>query len=302
MREIKLKWIRELVNTLVACRSNYFKIVRNFFDERGYNEVDTFALYPETSVDLYIDPIVTTCGNYLHTSPECAMKRLLAHGSGDIYFLGHVYRKEEVGSLHNLEFTMIEWYKTNTDEATFIQEVIDLLALFLPTRDFEMLSFDAALKLYTKAPPTVPKGWTMQEAKQLQWAEVVEPNLGVDKITVIHDFPASEAACAKTHLVNGVEKAMRFEFYFKGIELCNGFAELSDAEEQEKRYIETNKARIKNNKTKIPYDTKFLKDLKIGLPTNTFGMAAGFDRLMMLREKKENIHDILLLSQKAYKP
>lgn len=296
MKGIKSKWIRELVNTLVASRSNYFKMVRNFFDKRGYNEVDTLALYPETSVDLYIDPIVTTCGLYLHTSPECAMKRLLAQGSGDIYFLGHVYRKEEVGSLHNLEFTMIEWYKTNTDETTFIQEVIDLLALFLPTSDFEMLTFDEALARYTNAPPKTPQGWSLQEAMQLQWAEVVEPNLGIDKITIIHDFPASEAACAKTHLVNGVEKAMRFEFYFKGIELCNGFAELSDAKEQENRYIETNKARVKSKKSEIPYDTRFLKDLNFGLPPNTFGMAAGFDRLMMLGEKKENIHDVLLLS------
>lgn len=287
------------MNTLVECRSRYFKKVRQFFDTRGYHEVDTFALYPKTSVDAYIDPIVTTCGQYLHTSPECAMKRLLSFGSGDIYFLGHVFRKEELGSLHNTEFTMIEWYKTDTDEATFLQEVVDLLGLFLPTTTFEKVSFSDAFKRYATSSLHVPKNWTKQEALHLQWADEVEPNLGRDQITIIHDFPKEEAACAKTHLVNGVEKAMRFEFYFQGIELCNGFCELSDAKEQEKRYIEANRQREQSHKEPIPYDTYFLEDLKNGLPPNTYGMAAGFDRLMMLGEQKKDIHDILLLSLKT---
>ena len=139
--------IRAPVNTLVGSRAHYLKAARAFFDARGYLEVDTSALSPYANIDTFIDPIETTSPQgFLHTSPEYAMKRLLANGSGDIYFLGHVFRQEYPSPKHTSEFTMVEWYKTETDEGTFLAEVHDFLTLFLGP---------LPLTTQTSLPPTI---------------------------------------------------------------------------------------------------------------------------------------------------
>ncbi len=281
------------MNTLIEYRASFFKKVRSFFDERGYLEVDSPALATGCPIDVYIDPLSTHDGRYLHTSPECAMKRLLTEGVGDIYFLGHVFRKEECGSLHNSEFTMAEWYKTKTTEKIFIDEVLEFLSLFLGPLPVQRLSYEEALGRFGKEPNIPMMGWNEDEKRHYTWATAVEPSLGNDCITVIHDFLPSDAALAKLHRVNGHLRAARFEFYYKGIELANGFAELSDPEEQEKRFIESNEKRRSLGKKELPIDYLFLSALKKGFPENTYGMAAGFDRLLMLHYKKENLRQIL---------
>ncbi len=268
--------------------------MRNFFDERGYLEVDPPTLATGCPIDVYIDPISTLEGRYLHTSPECAMKRLLVEGSGDIYFLGHVFRKEECGSLHNSEFTMLEWYKTNTDEKSFIDEVLDLIFLFLGDLPVEKIPYQEAFDRFAKKiDENHMVGWNEDEKRHYVWATSVEPFLGNNCVTVIYDFLPSDAALAKLHLVNGRPLAMRFEFYYKGIELANGFAELSDPKEQELRFVESNKKRIALGKNPLPIDHLFLSALSKGFPENTYGMAAGFDRLVMLHYKKKNLREIL---------
>lgn len=280
-------------NTLVGFRAKFFKKVRNFFDERGSTEVDPPILSRFAPIDAYIDPFETKDGRFLHTSPEYAMKRLLAHGSGDIYFLGHTFRKEESGSRHNPEFTMCEWYKTNTEETYFLNEVHAFISLFLGPLPLETLTYEEAYYKYAKPCNVNTSSWSEEEKRHYIWATSVEPNLGQEKITLITNFPKEDAALATTLIVNGKEVAKRYEYYFQGIELGNGFCELTDPVEQKNRFFEANRKRAFQQKPELPIDTFFLEALEVGLPQMTYGIAMGFDRLLMLALKKENLREVL---------
>ena len=294
MKGKKSKLILEQANTLVGSRSTFLKKVRAFFDERNYFEVDPPALSPFASIDTYIDLFETKDGGFLHSSPEYAMKRLLAEGSGDIYFLGHVFRKEEKGSRHSPEFTMVEWYKTETDERTFLQEIHQFLALFLGPLAIETLTYDEAYYRFARS-EKLPPSWNAEEKRHYIWATSVEPNLGKGLITMITNFPKEDAALARTTIVNGKEVAKRYEYYFEGIELANGFFELTDPIEQKNRFNESNQKRLLAGKPTLPIDPHFLAALEKGLPPNTYGIAAGFDRLLMLALGQERLADILLV-------
>ncbi len=280
-------------NTLVGVRASFFKKIRAFFDERGSLEVDPPALSRFAPIDAYIDPFQTTDGRFLHTSPEYAMKRLLAEGSGDIYFLGHTFRKEESGSRHNPEFTMCEWYKTNTEESAFLEEVLEFFSIFLGKLPVETLTYEEAYYLYAKPCNINTATWREDEKRHYIWATSIEPNLGNDKITVITHFPAEDAALAQTAIINGKEIAKRYEFFYRGIELGNGFCELTDPVIQKTRFIESNRKRSLSGKPDLPVDTFFLDALEKGLPKDTYGIAVGFDRLLMLALKKESLREIL---------
>ena len=285
---------QERANTLVGFRANFFKKVRTFFDERGSLEVDPPILSRFAAIDTYIDPFETKDGRFLHTSPEYAMKRLLANGSGDIYFLGHTFRKEESGSRHNPEFTMCEWYKTDTEESIFLQEVLDFLSIFLGKLPVETLTYEEAYYRYAKPSNINTSSWREEIKRHYIWATSVEPNLGIDKITVITNFPAEDAALATTAIINGKEIAKRYEYYYQGIELGNGFCELTDPVEQKNRFIEANRKRALEEKPDLTIDSFFLTALEKGLPPNTYGIAVGFDRLLMLALKKETLAEVLL--------
>ena len=286
--------IQEQVRTLAASRAFYFKKVRHFFDRLGCLEVDPPLLSRFASVDAYIDLFQVEDSQYLHTSPEYAMKRLLAKGCGNIYFLGHVFRKGEVGCRHNPEFTLVEWYMIESDEKTFLQEALSFLALFLGEQSMEVVSYQKAYQTFAKSIETVDlSSWEEEEKRHYVWATFVEPHLGMGKITVVTDFPAEDAALAKTAIVDGVEVAKRYEFYFQGVELGNGFCELLDAVEQKKRLIEANRKRVSMGKKELPLDHFFLEALEEGLPQNTYGVAMGFDRLFMLASKKTKLEEVI---------
>ena len=281
---------------MLKARAKAMSDVRSFFEKRGVMEVDVPALTRYASIDPYIDLIETRNGHFLHSSPEYALKRLLCEGSGDIFSMGHVFRKEEIGSLHNCEFSMIEWYRINSDQTTFLTEVIDLFSLFLGKVPYEMINFDDAFNAYAQPiePSVETTTWSDEEKMFYQWATFIEPNLGKKKITIITNFPAQHAVLAKTHLVDGEKKAKRYEFYFEGIELANGFDELADPDEHLRRFNEANELRKVLGKKPYPIDQYFLEALSKGkLPENTFGMAVGFDRLLMLQQKREHIKDVL---------
>ncbi len=267
--------------------------MRAFFDERGSTEVDPPALSRFAPIDAYIDPFELTGGGFLHTSPEYAMKRLLANGSGDIYFLGHVFRKEELGSRHNPEFTMCEWYKTNTEESIFLDEAVKFIEIFLGPLPLEVLTYEEAYYRYAKSTTKTAPSWSLEEKRHFIWADSVEPNLGVEKITLITNFPVEDAALATTAIISGKEVAKRFEYYYEGIELGNGFSELTDPTEQKNRFAEANRKRAANEKRELPVDTFFLEALEKGLPQNTYGIAMGFDRLLMLALKKKTLREVL---------
>lgn len=283
-------------NSALSARAQALKMVRTFFEERHVVEVDTPLLSNFASIDTHID-LFKVDGGYLHSSPEYGMKKLLANGSGDIYQLGHVFRKDEIGPLHAPEFTMIEWYRVETTLDAFLEENLNLVRLFVGERASEILpykeTFQREVGLSCDAPPLelMERGKVLgfefhseNDIINLLWGCVVEPMLGNKKITVITDFPKEQAALAQ--IKNGV--AERFELYFNGIELGNGYHELTDPIEQKERLKRSNNERVLLGKEALPLDPEFIKALERGLP-DCYGIALGFDRLLMLKEGHSKI-------------
>lgn len=279
----------------IQIRSNALKKTRAFFDSRGFLETDVPICNKAAAVDAYIDLLEIKDEGFLHSSPELRMKDLLCNGSGDIYFLGHVFRKEEIGSRHHTEFTMLEYYRVQTSEKIFIKEVIDYLSIFLGKRKVETLSYEAAMEKYSPAQLSEDTlNYTEEEKRHYVFSHYIEPSLGKNCFTVLTDFPACEASLAQTKIVNGKLVAKRFEIFVDGTELGNGFLELSCPNTARSRFEDANKKRISLQKPPYPLDELFLKNLEKNLPNNTYGIAIGFDRLLMLANSIGDIHDILL--------
>lgn len=257
-------------------RAKLLAQVRTFFSERDVLEVDTDLMRKCPAIDATIDPIKTSHG-YLVTSPEYAMKMLLSNGSGDIYQLSHVFRAEESGPWHSNEFTMIEYYRLGMSLDAFIDEVANLVQLFTGPQPVRRLTYHEALELYPE-PTTAPDpSWDANTALNYRFAHI-EEHLGQGELTVITDYPASQAALAR------VEKtAKRFEIYYKSIELCNGYDELTEPEELRSRLLGQNALRDKP----LPVDEDFLNALD--LPP-CCGVALGFDRLIALNQNLSTIH------------
>ncbi len=291
---------------------------RAFFAERNILEVDCGALSRSAPVDAYIDVIEAQVSSsekgYLHTSPEYAMKRLLASGIGDIYFLGRVYRKEEAGRLHNPEFTMAEWYRIGIPFDQMIQETCEFLFLFLGSLPVRKLSYREAFSSflgidYSRAKPgelaalaprygiALPEdaaAWTTDVFLHLYLTHVIEPHLGKNELTVLTDYPPYEAALACVVEKNGEQVAERFEIYHQGVELTNGYHELRNPEEQRLRFHEENRERKALGKESYALDEKFLSSLA-ALP-DCCGVSVGIDRALMLRNKRNAIRDVLPFS------
>ncbi|MFM9964486.1 MAG: EF-P lysine aminoacylase EpmA [Planctomycetaceae bacterium] len=261
----------------------------------------------------------------LQTSPEFGMKRLLASGADAIYQLGKVFRHGELGRLHNPEFTMLEWYRvgdTHHDQMSFVEKFVTAFAqeasAVVPEREpdarafplmpFERLTYDQAFerhagskvlsrptgeivalarRLGVSAPdsllPNDRDGWL-----NLLLAERVEPHLGQDRPTFVYDYPASQAALARVRVAGPVSVAERFELYVNGIELCNGYHELTDAN--------TLRARIRHEATaserKLAEPTRLLAAMEHGLPACS-GVALGFDRLLMLCLRADSLRKVI---------
>lgn len=278
----------------IALRSNALQKTRDFFLKKDFLETDVAIYNTGASIDAYIDLYETENG-YLHSSPELRMKDLLCNGSGNIFFLGHVFRKEEQGSRHREEFTMLEYYRINTSEEIFLKEVIEYLSLFLGEKKVETLSYDQALIKYSpKKLSKDTKDYSEEEKRHYLFSHFVEPALGKNCYTILKDFPASEASLAQTATVNGKKVAKRFEVFVDGFELANGFFELSCAKTAQERFQKENQKRISLNKSPYKIDETFLKNLQKGLPKNTFGIAIGFDRLLMIQNNIKHIGDISL--------
>jgi lysyl-tRNA synthetase class 2 len=271
---------------------------RDFFSKRGLIEADVGALVKYPPNDSHIQCIAHDQDNgYLHTSPEYAMKRLLSQGVGDCYFLGHVYRKSELGHLHNPEFTMAEWYRIGIHFSDMIQEACDFLSLFFGPLPIQTISYRKAFEIYAGINYSTISLSELQKMAQNRWprqvclhyllSHTIEPKFDSRSLTVLTDYPASEAALACTREKNGEIVAERFEIYYRGVELCNGYHELSDAKELRRRFHEQNKER----KEPYPIDEKFLASLK-NLP-DCCGVALGFDRAFMLQQKLPSIKQVL---------
>lgn len=299
---------------LLKDRALFLQKVRSFFASKGVIEVDTPLLSFSAPIDEHIDIMkVDLQGRYgyLHTSPEYAMKRLLSLGIGDIYQLGHVFRLGEFGPLHNPEFTMIEWYRTQMAFDLFMEETLELIRLFLGNLRSAAVSYRDVFQTYVgidylKASLedlvkcarshgielSSHSSWSFDDLLHVLVGTVVEPHLGKEELLVLTDYPHSQAALAQTELKGDELVAKRFEIYYKGIELANGYLELTDADEQRKRLVDSNEKRQKAGKDPLPIDEHFIQSLKSGFPS-CCGVAVGFDRLMMLKHQTKTLGEVL---------
>jgi lysyl-tRNA synthetase class 2 len=282
---------------------------RQFFAQRSVLEVETPILSAAAVSDPQLQSLHTQVAGiaeprYLQTSPEYAMKRLLAAGSGDIYQVCKVFRDEEQGRWHNPEFTMIEWYRLGFDDAALMDEVEALLKAMLQglraLPSAERLTYSAAVQRHAGVDAfnadddaltaaAVRHGIRCdstldRDAKlDLLMGLVVGPRLGVERPCFICDYPVSQAALArvKQGATPGVAQAVaaRFELYLDGIELANGFHELANAAEQRARFLADLKTRAARGQVQPPLDENLLAALQHGLP-DCAGVALGFDRLV----------------------
>jgi lysyl-tRNA synthetase class 2 len=276
--------------------------VRGFFARRGVLEVETPILSAAAVSDPQIESLSTQVAGagkfYLHTSPEYAMKRLLAAGSGDIYQICKVFRDGERGRWHNPEFTLIEWYRLNMDDAQLMTEVETLigevLAPYRTHKPAERLSYAAAMQRHAGVDAHGAADSELTAAAQrhgivcqaeldrdakldLLMGLVVGPRLGLDRPCFVCDYPASQAALARLR-PGRPPVAARFELYVDGVELANGFHELADAAVQRARFDADLELRRGRGQGRPPLDERLLAALAAGLP-DCAGVAVGFDRL-----------------------
>ena len=304
------------IQNLLA-RAKIIADIRRFFTDRGLLEVETPVLSEFGVTDIHLATFSTEFTSpfaqqsktlWLMTSPEYHMKRLLAAGSGAIFQLCKVFRNEESGKKHNPEFTMLEWYRPHFDMHRLINEVDDLLQQILDCEPAETASYQFVFQEYVGLDPLsasiselIEKAqeYHLEGAEnedrdtllQFLFSEVVEPNIGQNRPIAVYHFPATQAALAQISSEDH-RVAERFEFYYKGIELANGFNELTDAREQEHRFKQDNHLREQLGLPQCEIDQRFLGALQAGLP-NTAGVALGVDRLIMIALGAEKISEVV---------
>lgn len=300
---------------------------REFFEARRVLEVDTPLLVNSPVTDVHIASATVELAPehpaaargasghapamFLHTSPEYAMKRLLAAGSGDIYQICRVVRGNEHGRLHNPEFTLIEWYRIGFPLHALMDEVEALVRVLLGTagagRRGERLSYREAFVRELALDPLEASDLTLRDAArglglrsgtanrdallEFLMGVGVGPRLGRGALTFVHAYPASQAALARLD-PHDARTALRFELYCDGVELANGFHELQSAPEQRARFERDNDARRAAGLRAYPPDERLLAALAAGLP-DCAGVALGFDRTLMLALGAARIDEVL---------
>ncbi|WP_412970890.1 elongation factor P--(R)-beta-lysine ligase [Glaciecola sp. MF2-115] len=307
-------------------RAEILSRIRAYFAEQNVLEVETPAISPSTVTDVHLEALTTLHTNplsivkthlFLQTSPEFYMKRLLCAGFPSIYQISKCFRDDEVGRYHNPEFTLLEWYRLGFSMEQLIDDVDNILRLTLDTPICEKTSYSELFEEHLNidiinAPDEqivatcieygyenlVPEDF---EAKlsvserdnllQLLFCEKIEFKIGKSRPIAVTHFPASQASLAKIDPMNP-RLSLRFEFYYQGIELANGFEELSNSEEQKARFQVDNDVRARQGKAIKPIDEKFLSALDNGLP-HCAGVALGIDRLIMLALDKKHISEVI---------
>ncbi|MGA2654635.1 MAG: elongation factor P--(R)-beta-lysine ligase [Gammaproteobacteria bacterium] len=290
-------------------RAQVMQKIRNFFADRNVLEVETPLFYPSTVTDP-VQKAFQLGDCFLQTSPEYAMKRLLAAGSGDIFQICKAFRDDEVGRIHNPEFTMLEWYRIGFNLENLMDETSDLLQLilncekperityqdiFLSILNIDPLDADVNALKNIAAAHNISLSDSFDNEGKDTWLDIlmthiIEPQVGKTKPTFIYHYPASQAALAK---INPDKKtAKRFEVYFQGMELSNGYDELLDPNELEKRFHQDNLLRKSRGLPKRPIDEKLLAAQRHGIP-DCSGVSLGLDRLMMLVLQAKHIKEAI---------
>lgn len=299
-------------------RAGLLRKVRTFFLNRGVLEVETPSISRYSTVDLHLEPLTVdpaagTLTRYLITSPEYHMKRLLCDGSGSIFQVCKAFRQDELGERHNPEFTLLEWYRVGWDHWRLMEEVDSLMQELLSCERADRLSYGDAFRNYTGQDPfkltavsfqkccedyalSPPAYLLKSQVSRDEWLNylmgaLIEPKLGPQRPVFIFDYPASQANLSRINPQNSL-LSERFELFFKGMELGNGFHELTDAREQAFRFERENRLREEAGKLPLPPDKFFIEGLASGLPACA-GIAIGFDRIVMLALDRSNIGEVI---------
>lgn len=293
----------------LQARARLTQAVRRFFLDRGYLEVETPCLIPAPAPELHIDALAAGT-SYLHTSPELCMKRLLAAGHPRLFQICKCFRAGERGRLHLTEFTVVEWYRAGIDYRGLMVECEALLqwvsrgmsgvgVISYQGRNVDLsspwtrISVQEAFARYTD---TTPHAAVENGCFDLLMAEQIEPHLGMSTATFLYDYPASLGALARRK-PGDPSLAERFEIYIGGIELANGFSELTDPEEQRWRFMREREQRARTGKPVYPLPERFLDDL--GRMPEAAGIALGMDRLAMLFLDAGTIDDVVAFVPEA---
>ena len=264
-------------------RAQALEAIRGFFAARDVVEVQTPVLAPATVTDPDVESIAVPGYGFLQTSPEYQMKRLLSAGAPSIYQLGPVFRHEERGRLHNPEFTMLEWYRLGFDDQQLMQEVAELVALVLGPDAVQTVTYQQLVG------DVSDRGDVQRSELDLRFAEACE-KLQPGRFFVV-DYPADQAALARLRPDNP-SVAARFELVIDGIEIANGYWELLDPTEHERRFAADRARRKALGRTDVEPDQPFLTALRRGLP-NCAGVALGVDRLLMLAQNADRLDEVL---------
>lgn len=316
-RNILMNWQPTASLDAIRQRARLYAAIRAFFAERDVLEVDTPVLSQAAVSDPYLDPMISAFEGpgvsgslplYLQTSPEYAMKRLLASGSGPIYQLAKAFRNGEVGRRHNPEFCMLEWYRPGFDDQGLMVEVQALVAPLLGRDDFVAVSYrqlfvdhlgcdphrTSAAQLKALARQHLDAGFDSEDRDtwlNLLISHLIEPKLL--QPTFVYDYPASQAALAQVSCdEQGVAVARRFELFVEGVELANGYFELVDGDEQARRFAADQQQRRQLGKPVLPCDQHLVAALHHGLPACA-GVALGVDRLLMLICGSQRIDEVI---------
>ncbi len=292
-------------------RAELYKTIREYMSANAVLEVDTPILSHSGISDPYIESVKANSRNYtsdlyLQTSPEFCMKRLLAAGCGSIYQIAHVFRDEEQGRHHATEFSMLEWYRLNMNYHELMDDVIALmqvLGLTVPVKLSYAEAFDQVLRinphdgdlpaLRSRASKFGLASENLDKNQLLDFlfSSVVIKQINAAKNLIIYDYPAEMAALASIRH-DDYAIAERFELFVNGLEIANGYNELTDVDEQRERFTRDLNLREKNHADLLPIDEYFLSALDSGLPICS-GVAVGLDRLLMVLMNKERIEDVM---------
>ncbi|QJC30623.1 elongation factor P--(R)-beta-lysine ligase [Enterobacteriaceae endosymbiont of Neohaemonia nigricornis] len=317
---MNMKWKPNISNKNIIKRAYFIKQIRNFFDNRNFIEVETPILSQSGNTNVYLHQLTTKLVYnskhskklYLVTSPEYHMKRILAAKiKKPIYQICHSFRNGEYGQYHNPEFTMLEWYCPNFNLYNLI-DMVQQFFLFLRFPVFKKISYkNIFLSTLNINPFNTNHNILFNIFKKLKLIHLynkneniyimiqilfdlyIIPKLGFHYPVLIYNFPAYQKT---TEMINN-NIAIRFELFYKGVELGNGFQELTSSDEQYKRFEEDNKKRCLMKLPQKKIDYYLLKAMKSGMP-NCSGMAIGLDRLIMFLCKTKSIHDIISFSIK----
>ncbi len=307
----RMNWHPSASLDVIRQRARIYSQIRAFFNTRGCLEVDTPVLMPTTATDVNIDSLEVSCNDlrlYLQTSPEYAMKRLLAAGSGSIFQICHAFRRGEAGRRHNPEFNLLEWYRVGYD----YQRLMDEIELLVTTLSLSRCHFDriryrdlfrqslqldidelAIEELRRQCERLVPGTDSSEldadQCLDLLLAVAIAPTL--QGYLFVYDYPISQAALARPSDVDA-SVAERFELFYDGVELANGFSELTDATQQRRRFEQDNRARRERGLPELEIDERLLAALEFGIE-DCAGVALGLDRLLMVLLEFDSIDQVL---------